>query len=233
MDSSGRENGISVLVCTMNEEQAIGWVLRRIPADVDEIIMIDGHSTDRTVEVAQRTRPEVKVFLQPGKGKGDALRYGFSKAGGDIVITLDADGQNDPAELGSLVDPIIREGYDLVKGSRFKQGLPLGMPWHRVLGNWFLAMTASLLYGVRFTDVCSGFNAFPRSTLQRIRYETMGSHDYELVLYFRAIRAGLRIKEVGNIDRGRVAGESKMPSWHTGWNNLRIIFREKFHSPAR
>jgi len=218
---------VSVLICTLNEAQTIRWVLERIPPWVDEILIVNGHSTDGTIEVAKTACPLVRVLLQPGKGKGDALRYGFSHATGDIIVTIDADGQNDPAELRSMIDPILSEGFDLVKGSRFKLGIPREMPWHRVLGNWFLATTASLLYGVRFTDVCSGFNAFPRTTLGRIRYETMGPHDYELVLYFRAIRAGLRIREVGNIDRGRIAGESKMPSWHTGWNNLKIIFRER------
>jgi len=228
---NGTRPAVTALICALNEEASIPWVLNRIPADVNEIILVDGHSSDRTVEVAKQVRPGIKVYFQPGKGKGDALRFGFSKATGDIIVTVDADGQNDPQELWKLVEPIIHEGYDLVKGSRFQLGLPKGMVWYRMFGNWFLTMAANVLYGVKFTDVCSGFNAFPRAALERIRYQELGRHDYELVVYFRALRAGLRIKEVGNFDRGRVAGESKMPTWHTGWNNFKIIVRERFRRP--
>ena len=65
----------------------------RVPKWIDEILLVDGHSTDRTVEVAKELRPEIKVLYQPGKGKGDALKYGITQAGGDIIVTLDADGE--------------------------------------------------------------------------------------------------------------------------------------------
>jgi glycosyltransferase involved in cell wall biosynthesis len=89
----------TVLICTLNEEKNLPHVLPRIPQWVDEVLLIDGHSTDQTVEVAKKLRQDIRVLYQPGKGKGDALKYGIQHASGDIIITLDADGATDPCEI--------------------------------------------------------------------------------------------------------------------------------------
>ena len=128
---------ISVIICTLNEEQCLPHVLPRISACVSEVLLVDGHSTDRTVEVARELRPDIRVLMQPGRGKGDALRHGFRHATGDIIVTIDADGATDPADMHRFVAPLLR-GHRFVKGSRFRWGLPKGMPRHRILGNWLL-----------------------------------------------------------------------------------------------
>lgn len=218
---------VSVLVCTLNEEGNIAALLERMPDFVSEVVLVDGHSTDATVRVAREVRPDVRVFQQPGRGKGDALRHGFAQVRGEIVVTLDADGATDPAAMLGFVSPLL-EGWDFVKGSRFRAGAPPGMSLHRVLGNHLLALAGNLLYGVSFTDVCSGYNAFWRRGLEQLDWRHLGDHDYEITLYWRALRRGLRVLEVGHRDAGRTAGESKMPGWHTGWNNFKIIVRERF-----
>ncbi len=91
------EPSVTVVIPTLNEAANLPHVFARIPADVHEVIIVDGHSTDDTVAVARRLRPDVRVLMQQGHGKGDALACGFAAARGDIVVMLDADGSADPA----------------------------------------------------------------------------------------------------------------------------------------
>src|SRR3989442_217174 len=151
---------VTVLICARNEAENLPHVLPLIPNCVDEVLMIDGHSTDKTVAVARQLCPGVRVLQQPGTGKGRAFRYGVEQASGDIVVTLDADGETDPQELHRFLDALFA-GADFIKGSRFKGGWGRKPP-HRVFGNWVIAKTCNLLYGTRFTDVCCGYNAFWR-----------------------------------------------------------------------
>jgi len=109
---------VTVLICTLNEEEGITDILKRVPLWVDEILLVDGHSTDNTIEVAKRTRLETKVLYQPGKGKGDALRYGIENATGEIVVTLDADRATNPEDMSRFIKPLLN-GFDFAKGSRF------------------------------------------------------------------------------------------------------------------
>ena len=87
---------ITVLICTRNEAENLPYVLPNIPDIVDEILIVDADSSDETVKVAKELCPSIRVIFQPGKGKGDALKYGFELAKGDIIIALDADGSMDP-----------------------------------------------------------------------------------------------------------------------------------------
>src|SRR4030042_1202071 len=138
----GRYPRITALICTLNEEGNLPHVLPRIPAWVSDVLVIDGHSTDRTVEIARKIRPDIRILGHPGKGKGDALRYGIEQASGDIIVTLDADGNTDPEELPKFIEPLLN-GYDFVKGSRFLNTSPARMPRHRRIGNCILATTAN------------------------------------------------------------------------------------------
>jgi len=140
---------------------------------VDEVLLVDGYSSDNTVEVAKTLRPDISVVYQPGKGKGDALKYGVENAKGDIIVTLDADGATDPSELEKFISPLLN-GYDFVKGSRLMHGRPRGMPRHRWFGNKVLAWTCNILYGTKYTDVCSGYNAFFKRAFERIRLNRDG-----------------------------------------------------------
>jgi len=218
---------VSAIICTLNEEGSLPATLTRILPFVSEVILIDGNSSDRTVEVARELRPDLRVYLQRGRGKGDALRLGFAQAKGEFIVTLDADGATDPAEMWRFVSPLLA-GWDLVKGSRFHDGDPHGMAKHRIFGNWLLATIGNVLYSVSFSDMCSGYLGVTRSALDQLNWESLGPYDYEVVLICRAIRRGLRVKEVGHVDSGRDAGQSKMASWHTGWNQMKTILRERF-----
>ncbi|HAS28381.1 MAG TPA: glycosyl transferase, partial [Dehalococcoidia bacterium] len=144
---------VSVIICTLNEEENLPHVLPKIPDWIDEILLVDGHSTDDTIAVAKTLKPHIKIVSQPGKGKGDALKFGIAQATGEIIVTLDADGSTDPADLSKYIEPLTN-GYDFAKGSRFLNANPK-MPLYHKFGNWILTKTSNILFGTKYTDVCS------------------------------------------------------------------------------
>jgi len=222
------EKGLSItaLVCTLNEEETLPHVLPRIPDWVDEVLLVDGHSTDKTVTVAKRLRPNVRIVHQPGRGKGDALKCGIEQAHGDIIVTLDADGTTDPADMPRFVEPLLR-GYDFVKGSRFALSRPAGKPRHRVFGNWVIVTAYNILYRTNYTDLCSGYNAFWKQAIARVDLSGWTNQE-EPLLNARVRKAGLKVIEVGHHDKGRTGGETKQPSWRQGSGAVRTVIRERF-----
>lgn len=217
---------ITALICTLNEEETLPHVLPQIPDWVDEVLLVDGQSTDNTVTVANRLRPDARIVHQPGRGKGDALKYGVEQASGDIIVTLDADGTTDPEDMPRFVEPLLR-GYDFVKGSRFALSRPAGKPRHRVFGNWVIVTTHNILYGTNYTDLCSGYNAFWKQAVARVDLSGWTNQE-EPLLNARVRKAGLKVAEVGHHDKGRIGGETKQPSWRQGSGAIRTVIRERF-----
>ena len=120
---------LSVIIPTMNEAASVGWVLENLPDTVDEVIVVDGRSTDETIEVVQTVRPDARIILERTPGKGAAIRAGFAAARGDFIVMIDADGSMDPAEIERCVaalrdrrTPGAAGEFDMVKGSRFLRG---------------------------------------------------------------------------------------------------------------
>src|SRR4051794_36705959 len=112
---------VSVVVPARNEAANLPHVLTGIPDGVHEVILVDGHSVDGTVETARRVRPGIRVIAQTRKGKGNALACGFAAATGDVIVMIDADGSTDPQEIGAYVDAL-HAGADFAKGTRFALG---------------------------------------------------------------------------------------------------------------
>ena len=225
------KNGTSItaLICTLNEESAlsVSSALNQIPEIIDEVLVVDGHSEDDTVKLVKEARPDARILYQPGKGKGNALRHGFRHATGDIIVTLDADGSTDPREVPKFVDAIL-SGYTLAKGSRFLKNRPV-MPPHRRFGNWVLTTTTNILFGTNYTDVCSGYNAFWSTEIDKIGL-TKDGFEMEQQMNARAKRAGLKVIEVGVRDEGRLGGESKTRDVRQGLTDLLTIIVERFRS---
>lgn len=217
---------ISAIICTLNEEQSLPHVLPKVPEWVDEVLLVDGHSTDRTVEVARKLCPEIKVLYQPGKGKGDGLKYGVQQATGDIIVTLDGDGETNPEDIPRFIEPLLN-GHDLAKGSRLVYGRPPNMSWHRWIGNKVLAITSNLLHGTKYTDICSGYNAFWKGAFQRLRL-THDGFEMEQEMLVKAKKVGLKVAEVNHYDAGRLGSTSKVSVIKQGLLDWMLIIMERF-----
>ena len=226
-ESPSRFPSVSVIVPTKNEELNLPHVLPGIPDWVHEVIIVDGYSTDDTIETALALRDDAFVVYQTGKGKGDALAAGFAAATGDIIVTIDADGSMAGEEINLFVGALM-SGADYVKGSRFMQGGGTDdMEVHRFLGNKAFVIMTKLAFGSRFTDLCYGYNAFWRKHLDTLQPDADG-FEIETLLNLRALRSGLRISEVPSFEAPRINGTSNLRTWADGWRVLMTIFRERF-----
>jgi hypothetical protein len=220
-----RRTKVSVVIPAINEERNIGAVLNRLPDDVHEVILVDGNSQDETVGVATCAYPGIRVLTQNGRGKGDAFRTGFAAVTGNLVVTLDADGSADPAEIPRFV-AALEAGADFAKGSRFLEGggsadiTPM-----RQLGNSFLSGTANLLHGTHFTDLCYGYNAFWARCLPFIALDVPG-FEVETLVNLRVAGAGMRITEVPSFEGKRISGQSNLKTFRDGFRVLGTILSE-------
>src|SRR5205823_1341494 len=200
---------VSVVIPAKNEAGNIGWVLEQLPPCVDEVVLVDGHSTDGTVEAARRARPDVVVVMDGIPGKGAALRAGVAAATGQDVVMLDADGSMDPRELERFL-AALRAGHDLVKGSRFLPGAGTAdMTPLRDMGNRCLLLLANVLFGSSHTDLCYGYAAFRREAFQDLEL-TADGFEIEAQLFLRARRRGLRVTEVPSFEAPRREGNSNL-----------------------
>jgi glycosyltransferase involved in cell wall biosynthesis len=218
---------ITALVLTLNEVNNLQYVLPKIPPVVDEILIVDGHSTDGTIETARQLCPKARIIYQNKKGKGDAIRCGFGEANGDIIITLDADGSMDPEEIPRFVEPLL-SGYDYVKGSRFLDGGGTSdMPLHRWWANKFFVFLANMFYGTKYTDLTYGYNATWKNIFKTLPIRSDG-FDMEIEMNIEIGKAKLKAKEVPSFEHQRMSGVGKLRTFRDGWKILRIIFRKKF-----
>lgn len=240
------EPTISVVIPAKNEAANLPHVFAGLPEDLYEIILVDGNSTDDTVAVARRLRPEVLVIGQSRKGKGNALACGFAAATGDFIVMLDADGSTDPAEIPRFVGAL-KEGADFAKGSRFMPGAGSSdISRMRQYGNFWLNKIVNVLYGTRYTDLCYGYNAFRRACLSVLDLDpgpvagvdpgTMlwgDGFEVETLINVRIAKAGLRVAEVPSFERDRVFGSSNLNAFSDGIRVLRTIHAERSRTSGR
>jgi glycosyltransferase involved in cell wall biosynthesis len=226
MDEQIKYPQVTVIICTKNEAENLPHVLPKIPEWVQEILLVDGNSNDNTVTVAKEVQPKIKVLEQSGKGKGDAIKLGVKQASSDIIVTLDADGQTDPSEIMKFISPLLT-GYDIAKGTRLAHGRPLRMPQYRWFGNKILAITSNILYGTKFTDICSGYNGFKKSSFMRLKLVNDG-FAMEQEMMVKAKKAGLKIIEIEHHDAGRLNNSSKVSGIKQGFIDLWVIIKSYF-----
>jgi glycosyltransferase involved in cell wall biosynthesis len=230
---------VSVVIPTFNEARNLPHVLSAIPADVHEVIVVDGNSIDDTLEVARALRPDVRIVLQNRMGKGNAMACGFAVVTGEIVVMLDADGSANPREIPRFVAALLA-GADYAKGTRYAQGggsddiTPL-----RAWGNRWLNRIANALFGTRYTDLCYGYNAFWRHCLVHLDLDPRQGADrdklwgdgfeIETIINTRVAKAGMRIAEVPSFEHARVYGESHLHTWRDGTRVLRALVVERLN----
>jgi glycosyltransferase involved in cell wall biosynthesis len=199
---------VSVIIPAFNEEDAIGTVVQKVPTHlVNEILVVDNGSSDSTAARAEQAG--ALVVREPRRGYGAACHAGMMAAGdADIVVFLDGDNSDDPAELPLLLSPIINGQADFVIGSRLSGSLePGSMPFHARLGNWLIARFMRSVYKVRITDIGS-FRALRKDLLLSLGMEQM-TFGWPVEMLVKAARQGAGITEVPVSYRKRI-GISKV-----------------------
>jgi glycosyltransferase involved in cell wall biosynthesis len=237
---------VSIVIPAKNEAKNLPHVLAALPAGLHEVILVDGNSTDDTVEVARSCYPDIKVIGQTRKGKGNALACGFEATTGDFIVMIDADGSTDPAEIPRFVDAL-RQGADFAKGSRFMPGAGSNdISRLRSMGNFWLNKIVNVIYGTRYTDLCYGYNAFRRDCLLELELiaetpegeegqEMLWGDGFEVetLINVRIAKAGVRVFEVPSFERNRLHGTSNLNAFSDGLRVLRTIYIERKRGTRR
>jgi glycosyltransferase involved in cell wall biosynthesis len=219
--SSGRPR-VAAVIPTLNEEEPIVAVIAAIPRDaVDEVIVADSGSEDRTVERARAAG--ARVIIEPQRGYGRACAAG-ARAARDcgVIVFLDGDGSDRPELVPLLLGPILSGTHDFVIGTRtLGEREPGSMNALQIAAGYGAGALARLLYGVAYTDMCA-FRAIRREALERLGMREM-TYGWNLEMQLRAARAGLRILEVPVAHRRRLGGASKVSG--TVMGTVRAAFR--------
>lgn len=229
----------SIVIAALNEEATIEPVLAAARALTDDVVVVDGHSTDRTGEIARRHG--ARVVSDNGLGKGDALRVGLDHVVHPITVFIDADGSHDPDDIEHLVAPIAAGEADLVMGSRMLGGSDelFGSAYEvmRLIGSLVISLTINYRFGVRFTDYQNGFRAVRTEVGRRVG-TTSNITTIEQEMAMKCLQHGYRVTEVPTHESRRQGGESKISVMHVAhryvWSLVRgVAVRRKAPPPVR
>ncbi|MFH0861368.1 MAG: glycosyltransferase family 2 protein [Candidatus Altiarchaeota archaeon] len=213
---------ISIVIPTLNEEANLPQVLDDLPEYVSEIIVVDGHSKDKTVEIAEKHGARV---IYDDKGKGSALIKGLNEASGEIIIMMDADCSHTANEIELLVAGI-KAGYDVCMGSRFIQGGGSeDITLIRRLGNKFFVSLVNIVWNMRYSDLCYGYRSFRRDAIKKLELESDG-FGIETEISIKAAKKRLKVLEVPSFEKRRKSGEGKLRTFSDGWRILGRILKE-------
>jgi len=234
-DAVPKNPSVTVLVPARNEAGNIENILKRVPkiGSRTEIIFVEGNSTDDTYAVIERTIPkfpeqECLLFQQSGKGKGDAVRLGFEKANGDILMILDADMTVPPEDLPRFVDALVSGKGEFINGVRLVYPMEdKAMRFFNILGNKFFSLAFSWLLGQPIKDTLCG-----TKVLYRNDYETIAANRHyfgdfdpfgDFDLLFGAAKLNLKIAEMPVRYRFRTYGDTNISRWRHGWLLLKMV----------
>lgn len=220
---------ITVVIPCLNEEQGIEQVLQSMPSFVDEVIVVDNGSTDRTSEVAQSYG--AVVIREEVRGYGRSYRRGFANAKGDLIVTLDGDHSYPVDALSYLLEAFLHLDVDFLNASRFPVRDRRAMSFKHKFGNLVLSLALSALYLRWVRDSQSGMWVLRRSILKDMTLESDGMAFSEEIKIEALKRKSVRFQEI-SIQYSSRLGEVKLNPWRDGFYNLWFLVKKRF-TPAR
>jgi glycosyltransferase involved in cell wall biosynthesis len=221
---------ITVIIPCLNEEQGVEKVLRAMPEFVDERIVVDNASTDRTAEVAIALG--AKVIREDVRGYGRSYKRGFAGAIGDIIVTLDGDHSYPVDALSYLLEAFLHLEIDFLNASRFPVRDPRAMSWRNRLGNLGLSLAMSALFFRWVRDSQSGMWVFRRSILKHMNLVSDGMAFSEEIKIEAIRNPAIRFGEI-SIQYSSRLGETKLNLWRDGVQNLLFLLRKRFERRRR
>jgi glycosyltransferase involved in cell wall biosynthesis len=203
---------LSIIIPVFNEELTIGNIIDRTKTSAEkigvpyEVIVVDDHSYDKSLEVA-KTRNVRLLSLKQHLGKGYALRAGFAKAKGEIIVTIDSDASHRPEELSEVLEPILEDEADLVIGSRYLNHKSVAARKLNAFGVRIFNYLIQLFTGVAITDSQSGFRAMKIEVLKKQKLKS-GEYEIESEMLVKTAKQGFRVTEVPISFEQRTYGRS-------------------------
>src|ERR1700730_4464624 len=216
---------ITVIIPCLNEEQGIEKVLRAMPEFVDEVIVVDNASTDRTSEVAASLG--AKVIREDVRGYGRSYKRGFAVASSDLIVTLDGDHSYPVDALSYLIEAFLHLEVDFLNASRFPVRDRRAMSWKNKIGNLGLSIAMSLLFFRWVRDSQSGMWVFRRSILKDMKLESDGMAFSEEIKIEALRNRRIRFGEISIMYSSRL-GETKLNAWRDGVQNLLFLAKKRF-----
>lgn len=218
-------NTVTVIIPCLNEEQGIEQVLRRLPDFVDQTIVVDNGSTDRTSEVARSFGAE--VIREEVRGYGRSYKRGFSNATGDVIVTLDGDHSYPADALSYLLEAFLHLEVDFLNASRFPVRDSRAMSFKHKFGNLVLSLAMSMLYFRWVRDSQSGMWVFRRSILRDMTLESDSMAFSEEIKIEALKNRKIRFEEI-SIQYSSRLGEIKLNPWRDGFHNLWFLVKKRF-----
>lgn len=225
-----KDRRVTVVIPCLNEERGIEQVLGRMPAFVDEVIVVDNDSTDRTAEVARAHG--ARVIREKVRGYGRAYKTGLLEAQGDIIVTLDGDHSYPVDAISYLLEVFLHSGVRFLSASRFPLKNKQAMSFKHRVGNKLLSLALSLLYFRWVRDSQSGMWVFERECLKEMRLVSDGMAFSEEIKIEAMRNRRIGFREI-YIDYSNRMGEIKLRPWRDGFRNLVFLLQKRVGWPAR
>jgi len=218
---------ISAVILAKDEEGTISELVRLARGYADEVLLVDGHSRDRTRELAEQAG--ARVALDSGKGKGAGYRAGLEQARGEVIVFLDGDGSHHPSDIPRLAERILKRELDLVIGSRWRGGSDDVHPDFnhlvRDFGGNLLSIIISSWFKKELTDCLNGFRAIRREVGLKLGLSA-NDFDIEHEMVIKALKRGYLVGEVSVHEYARKAGKSKLPTFRKAHIFFLRLFKE-------
>jgi glycosyltransferase involved in cell wall biosynthesis len=221
---------ITVVIPCLNEEKGIVKVLSRMPSFVDEVIVVDNNSTDRTADEARNLG--ARIIHEKVRGYGRAYKTGLMESKGDIIVTLDGDHSYPTDAISYLLEVFLRSNVRFLSASRFPLKNTKAMSVKHWLGNKILSLTMSILYFRWIQDSQSGMWVFERSSLNEMHLISDGMAFSEEIKIEALSNRRIGFKEI-YIDYSNRTGEIKLQPWKDGFRNIKFLFRKRFSFRSR